>query len=126
VTSKRQSRRGQRLRLTARSGAALAAATGLPRPITAFRDGLTRASYDFPFFGRCCVPRKQLPAAEVRMERVEDLSHQELKQPMNCPGDRSLHAQLMDRLTAEGSELIVFETCSLIIATGAAWPPGQG
>ena len=63
-----------------------------------------RLSYDLPF-----VLRGKVAADEVALVYLDEPSHKELKQPMAAPWDRSLHAQLVTRLTAEGAKLIVFD-----------------
>ena len=40
---------------------------------------------------------------------MDATSHEKLGQPLNAPWDRALHAQLVDKLTAEGARAIVFD-----------------
>jgi adenylate cyclase len=65
---------------------------------------LERLSYDLPF-----VLRGKVAADEIALVYLDETSHMELKQPMTAPWDRSLHAQLVRRLTADGAKLIVFD-----------------
>jgi adenylate cyclase len=65
---------------------------------------LVRLSYDLPFLLR---PIK--PPTEVVMVYMDDDSHRELNQPYDRPWDRSVHAQLVERLTAEGAKAVIFD-----------------
>jgi hypothetical protein len=60
--------------------AALAALTGLFLT-TGFGNGLTQASFDFPFAVRVLVFRKLLSTDEVRMVFLDEASQQALNQP---------------------------------------------
>jgi adenylate cyclase len=40
---------------------------------------------------------------------LDEESHKELNQPFNAPWDRSVHARLLDRLTADGARAVVFD-----------------
>jgi adenylate cyclase len=89
------------------SGASVAAVTagiGLLLFLFPIGSALTRLSYDLPF-----VARGDLAANEVAVLYLDEASHLELKQPMNAPWDRSLHARLVDQLTAAGAKAIVFD-----------------
>lgn len=66
--------------------------------------GLVHASYDF-----LLVARGEKSADEAVIVYLDEKSHQVLKQPLNAPWDRKLHADLIDRLTAAGAKAIVFD-----------------
>jgi adenylate cyclase len=85
-------------------GAALAVSLGLG--LHSFRLGQTLLywSYDLPFIVRPVV-RPQ----EVVVVYMDDESHEKLGQSRLAPWDRSLHAQLVDRLSAAGARAIVFD-----------------
>ena len=51
--------------------------------------GVTRVSYDLPF-----TLRSHILADDVALVYLDEVSHDELKQPLTAPWDRSLHAQL--------------------------------
>ena len=74
---------------------ALALVTGLVLLFTHAGDFLTRVSYDLPF-----ALRSTRPANEAAIVYIDENSHKELEQPFTAPWDRSLHARLIDRLTA--------------------------
>jgi len=65
---------------------------------------LVHASYDF-----LMVTRGDRPADEAVIVYLDEKSHQQLNQPLNTPWDRTLHAKLIDRLTAAGAKAIVFD-----------------
>jgi len=66
--------------------------------------GLIRSSYDLPF-----ALRSDLAATNVAIVYLDEVSHKELHQPHTAPWDRSLHARLIERLTAAGAKAIVFD-----------------
>jgi len=66
--------------------------------------GVTRLSFDLPF-----ALRSDLSVTNVAVVYLDEASHSELKQPMTAPWDRSLHAQLVEQLTALGAKAIVFD-----------------
>src|SRR6266516_5562306 len=96
-------------------GALLATATGLGLLFLKFGIGLIHLSYDLPYAIRPII-RPQ----EALMVYLDDDSHTELNQPRNAPWNRSLHARLIDRLTAEGAKAVVFD-----IVFGDAGPSTQ-
>jgi len=55
------------------------------------------------------VLRGEKPADEAVIVYLDEKSHQALNQPLNAPWDRTLHAKLIDRLTAAGAKAIVFD-----------------
>ncbi len=62
------------------------------------------ASYDLPFlFG------EHPPPAEIVLIQLDETAHQQLDQPLAQPWDRRLHGRLVDRLTAAGAKMIVFD-----------------
>lgn len=70
-------------------------------PITA---GLERLSYDLPFiFYRSALP------AEVVLIYLDEESARALNQPLNEAWDRSLHAQLLDRLVRDRAKLVYYD-----------------
>ena len=85
-------------------GAALATATGMVLLLFPIGLGLRHLSYDLPF-----AIRPSVQPQEVVMVYLDDDSHKELNQPYNAPWDRALHAQLLDRLTAEGARAVVLD-----------------
>src|SRR6185436_8708089 len=78
-------------------------------------DGVTRVSYDLPF-----TLRSDILADDVALVYLDEASHNELKQPLTAPWDRSLHAQLVERLTADGARAIVFDILFTHPSTNAA------
>jgi adenylate cyclase len=66
--------------------------------------GFRNLSYDL-----LLVARGPVPAPEAVMVFMDDRSHDELKQPGNATWDRTIHARLIDRLTAAGAKAIVFD-----------------
>jgi serine phosphatase RsbU (regulator of sigma subunit)/CHASE2 domain-containing sensor protein len=67
-------------------------------------DGVTRSSYDLPF-----ALRGNLSVTNLAIVYLDEVSHEELRQPTTAPWDRSLHAKLVEQLTAEGAKAIVFD-----------------
>ena len=66
--------------------------------------GLVRLSYDLPF-----ALRGDVAVTNVAIVYLDEASHRELNQPMTAPWDRSLHAKLIEQLTAFGARAIVFD-----------------
>jgi len=66
--------------------------------------GVTRSSFDLPF-----ALRSDLAVTNVAIVYLDEASHRELNQPMNAAWDRSLHAKLIEQLTALGARAIVFD-----------------
>jgi adenylate cyclase len=90
--------------LAALFGAALAVGAGILIQQTALSRGLVRVSYNTSHSLR--APVRALEAVLVYMDEP---AHKALGQPLNAPWDRSLHAKLIDRLTAAGASVIVFD-----------------
>jgi serine phosphatase RsbU (regulator of sigma subunit) len=67
-------------------------------------DGITRSSFDLPF-----ELRSDLPVTNVAIVYLDQFSHETLNQPTTAPWDRSLHAKLVEQLTAQGAKAIVFD-----------------
>ncbi|MDW8310401.1 MAG: CHASE2 domain-containing protein, partial [Verrucomicrobiales bacterium] len=65
---------------------------------------LTHLSYDLPFY-----LRPTANPTEAILVYLDDESHVALGQARNKPWDRRLHAQLLERLTAEGARVVVFD-----------------
>jgi adenylate cyclase len=83
---------------------ALTAFLGLGLFVCNFGRDLTRLSYDLPF-----LVRSEMAAPDVGLVFLDEASHADLMQPTAAPWDRSLHARLIDRLTADGAKAIVFD-----------------
>ena len=69
-----------------------------------FGAGLVRSSYDLLH-----VWRGDRRVTEAVIVTLDEESHRKLGQPLNAPWDRSIHARLIDRLTAAGARAIVFD-----------------
>lgn len=79
--------------------------------------GVIRLSYDLPF-----ALRADMAAKDVALIYLDEVSHKELKQPGAAPWDRSLHARLIERLTAAGARAIVFD---ILFSGPSANPAGD-
>ena len=90
--------------LAAIFGALLATGLGLLLDQSRFGGGLERASYDLLH-----VARGDMRADEAVLVYMDDPSYEALGQPLNAPWDRTLHAKLIDRVTAAGARVIVFD-----------------
>ena len=67
-------------------------------------DGLTRQSYDLLH-----LFRGDIHTDEAVIVYLDDVSHKELHQRFGSIWDRSLHAQLLERLKADGAKAVVFD-----------------
>jgi adenylate cyclase len=85
-------------------GAVLAAGCGWLLLELPMGKGLVFASYDLLH-----VWRGDLAAKEAVMIYLDEVSHLKLGQPQNAVWSRALHAQLIDRLSAAGARVIVFD-----------------
>lgn len=85
-------------------GALFATGVGVLLLYLKFGLGLVHLSYDLPFAIRPIIQPK-----EAVMVYLDDDSHQILNQPYNAPWNRSLHAQLLNRLTTEGARAVMFD-----------------
>jgi adenylate cyclase len=84
-------------------GALLSAAAGWAL-LTPMGLKLVQWSYDLPFRVRGVVY-----PTEAALVFMDEQSHQDLDQPYDRPWNRSLHAQLLDRLTAQHVRGVVFD-----------------
>lgn len=82
----------------------MAAALGLFLHIYPLGQGLILHSYDLQL-----VARGDVAVGEAVVVYMDDASHAALRQPLNAPWDRALHARLIRRLTAAGARAIVFD-----------------
>lgn len=85
-------------------GALLATGLGLFLHTYNFGRGLINHSYELQL-----VARGDVRTREAVIVYMDEASHSALKQPLNAPWDRSLHARLINRLTAAGAKAIVFD-----------------
>src|SRR5260221_14752007 len=60
-------------------------------------------------YGLFLVLRGEIAAGEAVIVYLDEVSHEKLKQPLNAPWDRRLHASLIDRLIAAGARAIAFD-----------------
>lgn len=96
--------RAKRAQLAAAVGILLTAGCGILLHEFRFGTGLVRSSYDLLH-----VWRGDKPVSEAVMVYMDEASHFKLGQPQNAAWDRSLHARLLDRLTAAGARAVVFD-----------------
>jgi len=85
-------------------GALLATGLGLFLHTYNLGRGLINHSYELQL-----VARGDVRTREAVIVYMDESSHSALKQPLNAPWDRSLHARLINRLTAAGARAIVFD-----------------
>ena len=85
-------------------GALLATGLGLYLHTLNIGRGLVNHSYELQL-----VARGEVRTREAVIVYMDETSHAALKQPLNAPWDRSLHARLINRLTAAGARAIVFD-----------------
>jgi len=85
-------------------GAVLTAGLGWSLLAFPFGRSLISSSYDW-----LLVLRGQVAAREAVVVYLDEISFQKLGQPLNAPWDRTLHARLIDRLTAAGARAVVFD-----------------
>ncbi len=86
----------------------LTALLGILLLVTPAGNLFERLSYDLPF-----AFRSDIPVEEVILVQMDEESHKVLGQPGDAPWDRSLHARLIDRLTALNAKAIVFDVLFL-------------
>ncbi len=80
----------------------------VPEMDTPFSRRLVRASYDWSFhFTRFTQP--DLSASDVIIIYIDEVSLNDLHQPLNAPMDRSLHAQLLERLAKDGVKAVAMD-----------------
>ena len=97
-------RKGGRFWLSGGITATLAGLIGLALFLFPVGGGITRSSFDLPF-----ALRGNLPVTNAAIVYLDKISHEELNQPTTAPWDRSLHASLVEQLTAQGAKAIVFD-----------------
>ena len=97
-------KRTGRLWLSGTIAALLSAALSLTLFWSPIGGGITRFSYDALF-----ALRSNLAVTNAAIVYMDDASHKELKQPLNAPWDRAVHAQLLQQLTAQGAKTVVFD-----------------
>ncbi len=85
-------------------GALLTSALGWSLLTFSFGRPLINESYEL-----LLVLRGEVAAQEAVIVYLDEVSYDKLKQPLNAPWDRSLHARLIERLTAAGARAIVFD-----------------
>ncbi|MBI5384036.1 MAG: adenylate/guanylate cyclase domain-containing protein [Verrucomicrobia bacterium] len=103
--------------LAAVAPAVLVAALGWLLSEFTVGSGLVRLSYDL-----LLVSRGSMPVSEAVMVFMDEKSHTELRQSLNAPWDRAIHARLLDRLTAANARAVVFD----IVFSGASTPEADG
>jgi two-component system cell cycle sensor histidine kinase/response regulator CckA len=69
---------------------------------------LTRSSYEWSF-DLARFTRPKLSGSDVVIVYMDEDSYTSLKQPLNAPWDRALHARLIDRLKNEGAKAVVMD-----------------
>jgi two-component system, cell cycle sensor histidine kinase and response regulator CckA len=73
-----------------------------------FSRALTRASYDWSF-GLTRFAQPDISGSKVVIVYIDEDSLKDLKQPLNAPMDRRLHARLLDRLRSDGAKAVVMD-----------------
>jgi sigma-B regulation protein RsbU (phosphoserine phosphatase) len=101
---KTATQQGRRFWLSGGIAATLTALVGLVLFLFPIGGGITRSSFDLPF-----ALRGDLSVTNVAIIYLDEASHMELHQPTTAPWDRSLHAKLVEQLTAQGAKAIVFD-----------------
>src|SRR5262245_28836309 len=89
-------------------GAALSVGVGWFLLNTTFGLGPVFLSYDLPFSIRPMFDLLEIPQEAVIIY-LDDESAAKLSQPLARPWDRELHAQLLDRLTADGAKSVTYD-----------------
>src|SRR3982074_380400 len=90
--------------LTVSSGGAVAVGAGLACLHYSFGEPLARLSYDLPFLWRA-----PLDTHEIVLVYLDDDSAKQLHQPLEDVWNRSLHTQLLDRLTNDKAHLVFYD-----------------
>src|SRR5881397_686430 len=93
-----------RAHVAAAFGALLAAGCGLLLHVFKLGEGLAQSSYDL-----LTVARGDVRVDEAVIVYMDEESHKRLGQSLAGTWDRSIHAQLLDRLTAAGARAVVFD-----------------
>jgi adenylate cyclase len=90
--------------LTAIAGALVAICAGFACLEYSFAEPLQRTSYDLPFLWRT-----HLDTHEIVLVYLDEESAKQLNQPIDDAWNRSLHVSLLERLTADGARLVMFD-----------------
>jgi adenylate cyclase len=90
--------------LTAVASALFALGAGFDCLEYSFAEPLKRLSYDLPFPWRA-----SLDTHEIVLVYLDELSAKQLNQPVDDIWNRSLHIQLLERLTKEGARLVFYD-----------------
>ena len=90
--------------LTTLGGSLLATAAGLVALHSYFSAPISRLSYDLPF-----TWRDRVDTREVALVYLDDDSAKKLNQPLGDVWNRSVHTQLLDRLTQDGARLVFYD-----------------
>src|SRR5258708_2166727 len=85
-------------------GAVLAAALGWSLLTFPLGRSLITSSYEW-----LLVWRGEVAAREAVVVYMDEISYEKLSQPLSASWDRTLHARLIERLTAAGARAIVFD-----------------
>src|SRR6185503_19977241 len=85
-------------------GSALAGISGLLMLATPLGEKLSRLSYDLLF-----ALRPDVPVEDVVIVLMDEECHRVLSQPTGRPWDRTLHARLINQMTAWGAKAIAFD-----------------
>lgn len=85
-------------------GAGLTAGAGWACLTYSFASGLERLSYDLPY-----VIKGDVATPEICLVTINEESAIDLKQPLNAPWDRALHARLVRALTKAGARAVLFD-----------------
>ncbi|HVU15355.1 MAG TPA: adenylate/guanylate cyclase domain-containing protein [Candidatus Didemnitutus sp.] len=72
-------------------------------------DSLQRLSYDFPFIVRSALSPPPRATESIVLLYLDEDSARQLDQSTTGQWSRALHAQLLDRLTADGARAVLFD-----------------
>lgn len=103
--------------LTIVAGCLLTIAAGFASRSYSLAEPLTRASYDLPF-----VWRATLDTHEIVLVYLDEESAKQLHQPIDDIWNRTLHVPLLERLTRDGTRLILYD---IIFDTASPDPAGD-
>lgn len=90
-------------------GAVLVFVVGLILLTVNSRFGATLRYESYDWSADLCSFQSGTNAVDIAIIYLDEVSHKELAQPFNQPWDRSLHARLLNRLTADGVRGVVFD-----------------
>src|SRR5881296_219161 len=75
--------------------------------------GLLTFTFGWPLISKSYVLllalRGDMATRDAVIVYLDEVSFETLKQPLNAPWDRTLHARLVERLTAAGARAVVFD-----------------